>query len=98
MYEIFKQISYLIRAVLAYWVIDNSPIAQSEYFNELIWQVIPTFTILMIISYFITGRFYKRGRDEPALGAFIYFVVYCVLLAIMWVGLLIMTALAVIPI
>ncbi|MCL1839783.1 hypothetical protein FWF89_02155 [Candidatus Saccharibacteria bacterium] len=97
MYSVVKQISYIVRAGLAYLVINDSPIAKADMLNELIWQILPTFAILMVVSYFIAGIFYKREDDLPALGAFIYFLIYCVLLVIVWVVLKILTASGIIP-
>lgn len=98
MYKNIRDISYILRALFAYWVIDNSPIAKADLLNEIIWQVIPTYTILMIISYAITGLFYHSGRREPTLGSFIYFVIYCTLLSVMWIILKILTVFGVLPI
>lgn len=42
MYKSIRDISYGLRALFAYWVIDNSPIAKADLPNEIIWQVIPT--------------------------------------------------------
>lgn len=97
MYPIVSGISFIIRAYLCYCTIDNIPILENPIYNNILLEVVSLYTILWAISYFITGKFYDSGSN-PTLGSIIYFFIYIVALGIMYLIMLLLTALNILPI
>jgi len=95
-YVILSAISFLIRAWLCYCTIDKIPIFENYFLNTIWGEVIPVYTILMIISRAIVSTFYKRG-EAPVFGVIAYFFVYLGILGITYVLLLLLTKFGVLP-
>ena len=60
--------------------IEKVSIFKSEIINYFWGEVISVYTILMLISYFITGKLYSKNDMPSIIGVIIYFFVYCILL------------------
>ncbi len=97
MYPVVSLISFLIRAWLCYNSIDNIPILRNPVANSILLEVVSLYTILMVISRAIIGKFYKKG-EAPAFGAIAYFFVYLLNLGIMYAIMLMLTKIGVLPI
>lgn len=97
MYPVVSLISFLIRAWLCYNSIDNIPILRNPIANSILLEVVSLYTILMVISKAIVGKFYKKG-EAPAFGAIAYFFVYLLNLGIMYAIMLMLTKIGVLPI
>lgn len=97
MYPIVSGASFLIRAYLCYKTIESVPILANPIANDILWEVIPFYTILMLISRGIVGLFYNKG-EAPTFGAILYFFVYLVILGIMYIIMLLLTKFGVLPI
>jgi hypothetical protein len=92
MYSILSFASFILRFWLCYITIEAVPIFSSELLGLIVGQVVPVYSAMLIISYFIVGNVlgYKKGND-PLWGVFLYFVVYVVLTLVLWVLLQILT-------
>lgn len=97
MYQIVSGASFLIRAYLCYKTIESVPILANPIANDILLEVIPFYTILMLISRSIVGLFYNKG-EAPTLGALAYFFVYLVILGITYIVMLLLTKFSVLPI
>lgn len=98
MYKILSLLSYLIRFWLAYITIEKVSIFNSEIINYFWGEVFSIYTILMLISYFVTGKFYSKNELPASVGVIIYFFVYCFFLFLYWVILQFLTFVGVLPI
>lgn len=97
MYQLISGVSFIIRAYLCYITIENVPILANPFANSILWEVIPFYTVLMIISRSIVGLFYSKG-EAPTLGAILYFFVYLVVLGITYIVMLLLTKFGILPI
>lgn len=68
MYGLLSATSYVIRFWLAYITIEKVSIFKSEIINYFCSEVISVYTILMLISYFITDKLYSKNYMPSALG------------------------------
>lgn len=97
MYPLVSVISLIIRVYLCYKTIESVPILSNPIANSIWWEVVPVYTILMLICRKIVGLFYSSG-EAPVFGAIAYFIVYMVVLFIVYVSMLILTKFGVLPI
>lgn len=97
LYIIVSSISFIVRAYLCYRTIENVPILSNPIANSILWEVVPVYTILMLICRKIVGLFYSKG-EAPVFGAIAYFIIYMVALFIVYVSMLILTKFGVLPI
>lgn len=97
MYQLTSGASFILRAYLCYKTIENVPILANSFANGILWEVIPFYTILMVISRSIVGLFYSKG-EAPTLGAIAYFFVYLVILGITYIVMLLLTKFGILPI
>lgn len=98
MYKLLSSLSFLVRFWLAYVTIENVSIFKSEILSYFWSEVFSIYTILMVISRFITGKFYSKNSMPSSIGVIIYFFVYCILLFIYWLLLLLLTKFGILPI
>lgn len=98
MYKLFSSASYLVRFWLAYITIEKISMFDCELANYFWGEVISVYTILMLISYFTAGKFYKKGETPPTVGVLIYFVIYCFFLFGYWLVLQFLTWIGILPI
>ena len=98
MYRLLSTVSYIIRFWLAYITIEKIPIFKNEIINYFWSEVISVYIIIMLISYFITGKLYSKNDMSSSVGVILYFFVYCILLFLYWLILLFLTWTGVLPI
>lgn len=98
MYKLLSSLSYIIRFWLAYVTIEKISIFKSDIINYFWGEVFSIYTILMIISYFITSKFYSKKDMPSSIGVIIYFFIYCILLFLYWLILLFLTWIGILPI
>lgn len=98
MYGLLSTTSYIIRFWLAYITIEKVSIFKSEIINYFWGELISVYTILMLISYFITGKLYSKNDMPSSIGVIIYFFVYCIVLFLYWLILLLLTRIGILPI
>lgn len=98
-YKITRLASFAIRWLLCYFTIETVPIFENDLIAYTVGQIISLYTILWFISYTIVGVGfgYRRG-DDPALGSFLYAIVYIPLALITWGLLGILTWLNILPV
>lgn len=97
MYKILSEVSLLLRMYLCYLTIDNIPILKNDLQNYILLEVISLYTILIIVTYFEVGTFYKKGEDSE-FGVVAYFFVYLINLGVMYAIMLVLTKIGVLPI
>lgn len=97
MYQIVSTLSFIIRFCICYKTIESIPILANPIANDILWEVIPFYTILMLMSRSIVGLFYNKG-EAPTLGAIMYFFVYLVILGIVYIIMLLLTIVGILPI
>ncbi len=98
MYKLLSSLSYIIRFWLAYVTIEKVSIFKSDIINYFWGEVFSIYTLLMIISYFITSKFYSKNDMPSSIGVIIYFFIYCILLFLYWLVLLFLTWIGILPI
>lgn len=98
MYKLLSSLSYIIRFWLAYVTIEKVSIFKSDIINYFWGEVFSIYTLLLIISYFLTGKFYSKNDMPSSIGVIIYFFIYCILLFLYWLILLFLTWIGILPI
>ena len=98
MYKFLSTLSYLIGFWLANITIEKISIFQSETLNYFWGEVFLIYTLLMIIGYIITGKFYSKNEMSASFSVIIYFLIYCILLFLYWLVLQFLTWIGILPI
>lgn len=99
MYKFLSSISFIIRVYLCYVTIDTIPILENELVNYMILEILSLYTILRIITYFENKVIINRlNVQSSCIRVFIYFIIYCLNLAIMYGIMLLLTKYGILPI
>ena len=99
MYKILSSISLMVRIYLCYVTIDTIPIFENELVNYMILEILSLYTILRIITYFENKVIINRlDIQSSCIRVFIYFIIYCLNLAIMYGIMMLLTKYGILPI
>ena len=99
MYKILSSISLLVRIYLCYVTIDTIPIFANELVNYMVLEILSLYTILRIITYFENKVIINRlDIQSSCVRVFIYFIIYCLNLAILYRIMSLLTKYGILPI
>ena len=96
-YKLIGTVSYAVRFYVCFITIEAVPIFKSNILGLLFGQIIPIYSIIMLISYAIVSKFYQRG-DAPVFGVILYAIVYIPLALLLWGILSLLTFIKVLPV
>lgn len=99
MYKLLSGISLLARIYLCYVTIDTIPIFANELVNYMVLEILSLYTILRIITYFENKVIINRlDIKSSCVRVFIYFIIYCLNLAILYGIMSLLTKYGILPI
>jgi len=95
--KIISEIVIFMIIYVCFITIEAVPIFKSNILGLLFGQIIPIYSIIMLISYAIVSKFYQRG-DAPVFGVILYAIVYIPLALLLWGILSLLTFIKVLPV